>query len=198
MNQQRIVFKEPVVRVQFDKVRFPKLCPICGKEATKPARISTAPGKKQYLRPQWDPAFSPSVRRSMGLQVPETKTLLLFVCDEHYKSDEGDTNYKVLCLISNALLAAGFIFASLIIGNRLWIGLPVDPILYLVLLSLPVSILVTIFAFRSGPLASSVKIIGFDSGLMNIWLEFTRSDYRTAFMEENSMTAELVKWIVKS
>ena len=134
----------------------------------------------------------------MGLKVPEFKTLLLFVCEDHFKSDEGDTNYKVLCLIVNAILAAGFVFTSLIIGNRLWIGLPVDPFLYLVVLALPVSILATIFAFRSGPLASSVKIIGFDSGLMNIWLEFSRSDYREAFMKENPMNAELVRWIVKS
>ncbi|MFW9932744.1 MAG: hypothetical protein ACFFDR_08810, partial [Candidatus Thorarchaeota archaeon] len=194
----RIVFKEPVVRVQMEKIRFPKLCPICGSPATKPARISTAPAKKQYLRPQWDPAFSPAVRRSMGLKVPEVKTLLLQVCEDHFKSDEGDTNYKVLCLLVNAILAAAFVFASLMIGNRLWIGLPVDPVLYLVVLSLPLSILATIFAFRSGPLASSVRIIGFDSGLMNVWLEFARPDYRDAFMEENSMNAELVQWIVKS
>lgn len=197
-SPRRIVFKEPVVRVQLDKIRFPTICPICGSAATKPARISTAPAKKQYLRPQWDPAYSPAVRRSLGLRIPEVKTLLLKVCEEHYKSDEGDTNYKVLCLIVNAMLAASFIFTSLIIGNRLWIGLPVDPFLYIIVLSLPVSLLVTIFAFRSGPLASSVRIIGFDSGLMNIWLQFSRVDYRDAFMELNSMHAELVRWIVKS
>ncbi len=181
-----------------DKIRFPQICPICGQKATKPARIATAPAKKQYLRPEWDPAFYPAVRRSLGLKAPEVKTLLLHVCENHYQSDEGDTNYKVLCLIANALLAAGFVFSFLIIGNRMWIGLPVDPFLYVVLLALPISLLFTIFAFRSGPLASSVKIVGFDSGLMNVWLAFTRSDYRDAFMEENSMSAELVHWIVKS
>ena len=186
------------MRVSLEKIRFPRICPICGAKATKPARIATAPTKKQYLRPEWDPAFSPAVRRSLGLKAPEVKTLLLHVCEEHYRSDEGDTNYKVLCLVTNALLAVGFVFAFLIIGNHMWIGVPVDPFLYVILISLPISLLITILAFRSGPLASSVKIVGFDSGLMNIWLEFTRADYRDAFMEENSMNAELIRWIVKS
>jgi hypothetical protein len=43
-----------------------------------------------------------------------------------------------------------------------------------------------------------VKIIGFDSGFMNIWLKFARDDYREQFMEENEMHAELVKWITKA
>jgi len=192
------VFKEPVVRVQMDKIRFPKICPICGAAANKPARISTTPGKRQYLRPEWDPAFSPAVRRSAGIRPPEVKTLLLHVCDTHYQSDEGDTNYKVICLVANALFAAAFVFTFLSIGNHLWIGIPVDTFSYVGLFLLPISILASIIAFRSGPLAQSVKIIGFDSGLMNIWLEFSRADYREQFMEENAMHAELVKWITKA
>ncbi|MFW9907229.1 MAG: hypothetical protein ACFFEF_01530 [Candidatus Thorarchaeota archaeon] len=198
MSERIQVFKEPVVRIPIDKVRFPRKCPICGQEATRPARISAMPLKNRFLSPTWDPSFYPSVRRRAGLRPPETKSLLLSVCDDHYKSDEGDTNYKVFCLAANGILAAIFMFAILSIGGNLWIGRSSDPILYVAVIAFFVSILTTIIAFRAGPLAASIKIIGFDSGLQNIWLQFKRSDYRDGFMEVNAMNAELVAWIRRS
>ncbi|MHA2423242.1 MAG: hypothetical protein ACXAEF_00510 [Candidatus Thorarchaeota archaeon] len=198
MSPQKEFFKDPVIRIPLDRIRFPRICPICGEKATKPARVAATPGKNRFLRPEWDPAFYPSVRRRQGLQPPETKSMLLNVCDEHYKSDEGDTNYKVVCLAGNGLLAAAFLFSLFTIGGDLWIGRTLNPISVAILALFPLSLVVTILAFRAGPLAASVKIVGFDSGLQNVWLQFKREDYREAFMEENAMTAELVSWIMRS
>jgi hypothetical protein len=198
MTPRKEVFKEPLVRVPVDRVRFPSICPICGDKASKSARIVATPGKSRFLRPEWDPAFHPAIRRRHGLKPPETKSLLLFVCDEHYKSDEGDTNYKVVCLAGNGLLAAAFLFALFAIGGDLWIGRSLNPISLTILVLFPLSLLVTIVAFRSGQLAGAVKIVGFDSGFQNVWFLFKREDYRDAFMEENAMSAELVSWIIRS
>ncbi|MFW9847831.1 MAG: hypothetical protein ACFFF4_01760 [Candidatus Thorarchaeota archaeon] len=198
MTPRKEVFKDPLIRIPVDRIRFPDICPICGAKGTRPARIAATPGKNRYLRPEWDPSFYPSVRRKYNLTQPETRTLLLHVCDYHYKSDEGDTNYKVFCLVGNGLLAAAFIFSLFSIGGDLWMGMPPDVIPLMIIGVFPLSLLITIFAFRAGPLASSVKIIGFDSGFQNVWLQFKRDDYREAFMEENAMNAELVSWIVRS
>jgi len=198
MNPKKIYFEEPVVRIPLDKVRFPRLCPICGKEGTQPARIIATPGKYRFLRPEWDPSFHPSVRRTQGLKPPEMKSLLLYVCDEHYKSDEDDTNFRVLCIIGNGLLGGAFIFAAFGIGNSLWSGRDVGIIPYLAVLAFFISLVITIISFRAGPLAAAVKIVGFDGGLQNIWLQLKRSDYRDVFVEENAMYAELVSWITRS
>jgi len=185
MTPQKEVFKEPVIRVPINKIRFPDICPICGEKATKPARVASTPGKKRSLRAPY-PVLCPSARRGQGIIPPEIKSLRLNVCDEHYKSDEGDSNYKVVCFAGNGLLAAAFMFALFVIGSDLWIGRALDPLPLSILVIFPLSLLLTIVAFRAGPLAASVKIVGFDSGLQNVWLQFRRSDYRDVFMEENT------------
>lgn len=198
MNPKRQYFAEPIVRVPIDKAYFPRICPICGAEAKKPARIIATPGKNRFLRPEWDPAFYPSVRRSQGIRPPEMKSLLLYVCDEHYKSDEGDTNYRLFCLIGNGLLGAAFLFAIFTIGGSLWGGYDIGFMPYLTVVAFFASLAITMISFRGGPLANAVKVIGFDGGLQNVWLELKRSDYREIFLEENAMHAELVSWIAKS
>ena len=89
-------------------------------------------------------------------------------------------------------------FALFAIGGDLWIGRALNPVSLAILVLFPLSLLVTILAFRAGPLAGAVKVMGFDSGFQNVWFQFKREDYRDAFMEENAMTAELVSWIIRA
>ena len=180
-----------------EKIRFPRICPICGKQATKPARITTFPGRQQYLRPHWDPFFGASTRRRTDTSSPNSHTFLVHVCDEHYQSDEGDTNYKLVCFVADGLLSALLLFALLITGNNLWIGRPIPPYFYLIGGVFLIAITITIFALRAGPLNNAVKIIGFDTGYQYVWLKFKRADYRNTVVEENPMHTELVKWIMK-
>jgi hypothetical protein len=198
MTPRRTVFKKPVARARIESIRFPCICPVCGAEATRTAVISVALGGSQYQRPEYEPIYLPYVRRTRGINPPGVKRLVPFICDGHVGSDEGDTNYKVLCLIANAVLAVAFVLSLFFTGNHWWNGLSVDLIPLMVMSVFLISLLITKAAFRSGPLASSIKIIGFDSGYQNIWLQFSRQDYLNAFMKENAMTAELVRWIVKS
>ena len=198
MSPKKHVFKRPIVRATFDKVRFPRICPICADSATKASRITSTPGKKQYLRPEWDPVFHPSVRRRMGgLQRPETKTLLVHVCDAHYRSDTGDTNYKLLCFIGDGCLSAMLVFVLFIIGGNIWTGRPINPYFFAFIGIFFIAIGITIYAFRTGPLQSAIKIVGFDMGLQTIWIQFKLSEYRDAFIKENQMHAELVQWIIR-
>jgi hypothetical protein len=43
-----------------------------------------------------------------------------------------------------------------------------------------------------------MRIVGFDAGLQNIWLDFKNREYRDDFLKENPMTAELVSWVLKA
>ena len=88
-------------------------------------------------------------------------------------------------------------FGFFIAGNSLWQGLGLPPFFLPLLGVFIAAIVITIYAFRAGPLNKAIKIVGFDSGYQNVWLEFKRADYRDLVMEENSMHAELVAWIVK-
>ncbi|MHA1637432.1 MAG: hypothetical protein ACTSUB_05400 [Candidatus Thorarchaeota archaeon] len=196
MSPKKLVFKEPVVRASMDKIRFPRICPICGKKATKQARITTSPGKQQYLRPHWDPLFGPAARRTHNAS-HNSHTFLIHVCDEHYQSDEGDTNYKVMCFVGDGFLSALLLFALLIAGSNLWIGRPIPPYFYSIVGIFLIAIVVTILAFRSGPLNNAVKIIGFDTGCQYVWLKFKRADYRNIVVEENPMHTELVAWVMR-
>ena len=131
------------------------------------------------------------------MSTPKSHTLLVHVCDEHYKSDEGDTNFKLLCFIGDGLLAAFLLFALLIAGSNLWIGRPIHPYFFLILGAFLIAIAVTIIAFRAGPLNNAVKIIGFDTGYQYVWLKFKRADYRNIVVEENPMHTELVAWVMR-
>ncbi len=126
-ESKKHVFKQPIVRATFDKIRFPRICPICGDTATKSARITTTPGKKQELRPTWEAPWGYSQRRGMQIQQHETKTLLVHVCDVHYRSDTGDTNYKLSCFIVDGCLSIVLIFVLFIIGGDFWNGRPIHP-----------------------------------------------------------------------
>jgi len=198
VSPKKHVFKQPIVRATFDKVRFPRICPICGDSATKTSRITSTPGKKQYLRPEWDPAFHPSVRRRMGsIQQPETKTLLVYVCDAHYRSVSSDTNYKLLCFIGDGCLSAMLIFVLFMIGGNIWSDRPVNPYFFAFIGIFFLAVGATIYAFRAGPLQSAIRIVGFDMGLQNIWLLLKQPDYRDAFIRENQMHAELIQWVIR-
>ncbi len=198
LNPSKVVFKEPIVKATIDKVRFPQTCPICSKSATKASRVTTVPGKKQYLRPEWDPSFYPSVRRRAGIPAPRMKTFLVPVCDDHYRSDGGTTNIKTLCLIGDGLMMGALLFGLLAAGGDLWLRRSISPWIPPVFALAILSFLVTYLAFRPGPLESSVRVVGFDAGIQNVWLAFKNTEYREKFLKENPMYAEAINWIIKS
>jgi len=198
VSPQRVVFNEPVVRAAIDKVRFPKKCPVCGARATRVSRVTVVPGKKQYLRPIWDPIYSPTQRRRMGLSLPETRTLLVPVCEDHMYSDEDYCRYRTLCMLADGLSMAMLAFALLTLGGDLWQGQTSDVWVYGVMVLAAVSFIITVTAFRSRPIESAMRIVGFDAGLQNVWLDFKNRGYRDEFLKENPMTAELVSWVLKA
>ena len=197
MSSQRYYFDEPVVRIDIDRCHFPRICPVCGERGTKITRITIASEKQQYLRRSWDPSYHPLVRRSHRTLYPKTKVLPIYTCENHEFSDDDHVRSRTLCLIIDGFSMAFLLFGLLFIGDAFARGgsISVWSISFIAFFS--VSMLFSWIAFRPNSVERAVHIIGFDSGMQNVILEFGNKAYRDAVIQENPMTSELITWIVK-
>jgi hypothetical protein len=198
LTPRKKVFKEPIVRVKAAGIHFPKVCPVCGNPARAKTRMTTIPNKKTWLRPSWDPAFTPSARRRFGISAPPSSTFLIPVCEEHVIEDESDCRYRTLCMICNGIVIAIAVFSLMSVGSDLWLGRGFSVWGYIAALLIITTMASTLLAFRARPLEASVKIVGFDYAAQYVWIAFRDPEYRRRFLEENEMNAELVRWIVRA
>jgi len=197
MASRKYYFKEPVVRIDIAKGRFPKICPICGERGTKLARISIMSGRKQYLRRSWDPYYDPYVRRRQGIPEPKLKVIPIYTCDNHYFSTEGDERYKTLCIIIDGFAMAFLVFGLMFMGDAIARSRSITMWSMIFIAFFALSMFFSWIAFRPNIVERAVKIIGFDAGMQSVILEFKNKAYRDAVIEMNPMTSELVSWIVR-
>jgi hypothetical protein len=198
MSPKKHIFDEPVVRIEISKAKFPKICPVCGNQATAVSRLTIVSGKPRYLRYDWDPYNHPQVRRKHGIPQPNLKVLPIQVCDAHNYTDEGEDRYKSLCLIIDGLTMALMLFALLFLGDSISRSRTISPWVFVFFAVFTISMFLTAIAFRPNPLTKAVRIIGFDAGMHNIILAFKDPSYRMEFVKENPMTSELVSWVMKA
>ncbi|MGY5854673.1 MAG: hypothetical protein RTU92_13980 [Candidatus Thorarchaeota archaeon] len=198
MSPRKTVFKEPIVRVKMEGVRFPSTCPVCGAPTTTTTRMTTYPNRKIWLRPGWDPAFTPNARRRLGIANSASSTFRIPVCEDHIVSDQSDCRYRTLCTIGNGLIFAFALFALLTTGSDIWLGRRLSLWAPFVVVLVVFTLIVNYFAFRPRPLEAALKIVGFDHGVQYVWLAIKDSHYRETFLDENQMHAELVRWIIKA
>ena len=192
MSPQKQYFDEPVVRVELSKVRFPKLCPVCGVTASIPSRITfTAGGTK------WGSSFRAHAIPMKRVPQPKMQVLRFFVCEDHYDTAEGEDRYKSFCLIIDGFTMAFFFFGLLFLGDAFSRGrpLPFWSVAFSVLFA--ISLFFSWIAFRPKALQRAVKIVGFDSSMQNVLLAFENKSYQEAVIQENPMASELVSWIIK-
>jgi hypothetical protein len=192
----RKYFSEPLVRAKISWINFPKICPVCCSTSTSTTRITTTPPHKQWLRPQWNPSFYASDRRRLRLQTPSSKSFLIYVCEDHHMTDDDNARLRFLAMLLAAVLSGMSIFALIFVGYDISSGRGIHPISTAYFLMLSLSLIFGYFAFRPNILESSVKIIGFDFDVQNVWLQFKNPDYRQRFIQENQTAAELANWII--
>jgi len=90
------------------------------------------------------------------------------------------------------------LFALFEIGGTFWLG-RMPTILSMAMIPVFFFALgITIMAFRAGSLRNAIRVVGFVTGIQNVWLAFKRADYRQAFIEANPIHVEEVRWIVRS
>ena len=197
MSPRKESFKEPIVRVNTTKIRFPKMCPVCGSNVTMAIRVSTIPGRKQWLRPQWDPMFSARARRRAGVSLPQAQTFMVPVCEAHHYGNESEWRYRLLCLIIDGILLSTLFFALVNMGSNFWLG-RVNPFwVYLVLGVFVVVMVLSYLTFKSNQFESAFRIVGFDDDLQHVWLKLKNHKYRDALLNENPMSSEIVSWIIR-
>jgi len=194
---ERKFFNNPIIRAKINRIRFPKSCPVCGRPATTTTWITTTPQKKRWLRPDWNPGFSPTRRNRFGLSPPEKKNFLIGVCDDHQISDDGVRKLRGLSIFFVTIVASTSIFVLMFAGSEFWAGNGIQLWVEEYFVVLIISIIIGYIAFRPNALESSVKIIGFDFDVQYVWLHLKNEEYRRKFLEENALSAELVTWIVK-
>ncbi|MGD9397456.1 MAG: hypothetical protein PVJ05_13565 [Candidatus Thorarchaeota archaeon] len=193
--KRRLHFEEPIVRAKVNRIRFPNTCPVCGAPASKAACISATPKRKIWIRPYFDPRSYPWGKNQATNN--EGKSFLVGVCDDHSVSDNAELRVRGLSSIVASIVAGISIFALIYAGADYWVGRPVSPWVFSYLIILSLSLLFVYLAFRPSALEASFKIIGFDFDLQYVWFAMSNSMYRDQFVQENSLDAELVSWIVK-
>jgi hypothetical protein len=198
MEKKKEYFPKPLVRAQTARMRFPRICPVCGKPATETARIEVAYGRKEYLLRSWDPYYSRYARRTFSSSLPPPKVLGIPVCEDHHFLDEGHERYRSLCLVIDGFSMAFMVFALLMTGDALWRGRAVGLVPIGFMLFFAASMIASIAAFRPTALQRAVRLVGFDSGMQNVLLLFENEWYRDEFIKENPMTSTLIRWIVRS
>lgn len=197
MTRSKKVFNEPLVRVKISRLRFPNICPVCGEPTTTTTLLTTSPKRKRYLRPHWDPAFSPGSRKHFGLSLPQKKTFLIPVCNNHEIVDDGKWRLRSIVSLFVAVIASSSIFVLMFAGSDIWNGYGIRPWVPGYFLVLAISIIIGYLAFRPSVLECAVKIIGFDFDVQYVWFYLKNPEYLRKFLNENAMNAELVSWIVK-
>ncbi len=198
MSPKKKYFKTPLVRAEIGRIRFPKMCPVCGSPATTDTLVTVTPGRKQYLSASWDPVYIvPRLRRTF-IRSHEMVRFSVPVCDYHNYLDETEWRYKTLCLISDGLCAVATVLAYLVLGGTLWHNEPIPFWVVGMIMMFVVFMALTRLAFRPNPFQRSFGIVGFDAGVQNVLFKFKNKKYRQAFMRENPMIAELINWIVLS
>ena len=199
MSPQKLYLDEPAVRVELSKVRFPKVCPVCGNHASILSRITLSSRGSNYLNRAWDPYYTSSFYGSVRqkLTQPKLKVIPIYVCENHYHTDDGAERYKTCCFIIDGLAMAFFFFGLLFLGDAFYRGLPI-PFWSMAFTSFfAFSMFLTWVAFRPNALQRAVQIVGFDPGLQNILLVFKDKSYQDTIIRDNPMSSELVSWIVK-
>ncbi len=191
MSPQKLYLEEPAVRVQLSRVRFPKVCPVCGAPASIRSRVTLSPGGTK-----WDSSFRarPKLKR---FSRPTPKYLPIFVCEDHYYADDGEERYKSFCIIIDGLAMTFFFFGLIFLGDAFWRGRPLPFWSMVFSAFFAASLFFTWIAFRPSDFERAIKIVGFDPGMMNILIVFKDKSYRDMIIQDNPMTTELVSWIVK-
>ena len=194
MSPRKEYFDEPLVRVNLQKARFPKTCPICGTPATKVVRMKIAKAGQIPLRPSLD-YMSP---RRQGSPLSELlKVLPIQVCENHADPYAGTDRYQSYCIIIDGLLMACVALSLMVIGDSISRARTIPFWAFLYIGVFGIALMLTVATFSPNALERHVKIIGFDPGMQNILIDFKRADYREQFMDENQMSAELVSWIMR-
>jgi hypothetical protein len=197
LNSRKEYFEEPIVRAKADKIHFPNICPVCCEPATEMSIMAATYGNRErYYEP---PTRVSYMRLGAGAKGKETKFFRVPVCANHYISeDEDHGGHKAYCITFDVIGIALVFFALIMASHDFRLGRPIPSWVSMILIIFVIMLAMTRFVFNINPLESSIRIIGFDKNMINVWFEFQNHEYRDKFIEENPMNAELVKWIIRA
>ncbi len=187
-------FDEPIVRVDLSRLRFPNICPVCGRGATTTNQLNIVPQRSQHVSLY---GRSPSNWRRLGVSMPDIKTFRIHVCEDHDVSDNAIPRFRAASSFYFMISLALTVFAVIFIGGGLWLGRGLPSWTGFLFLFVAATFVLMLAAFRPEALEAAVKIVGFDANVSHVWFQFRSIAYRDLFLKENAASAELVKWVRK-
>ena len=186
LDQNREYFDKPVVCVETSHIRFPKVCPVCGRPSDRTAHIEIAGGgRENYLVKSWDPLYQTLTRRAAIKSRPPSKVLLVPVCSDHHFRHDDSERYRFLCILVDGFAMVFFVFGLMLLGDSLWRGRSPSLVFVANTIFFCVSVLATWYAFRPNALERAVRIVGMNIGSQNTLIRFENDWYRDVFLEEN-------------
>ncbi|MFW9802527.1 MAG: hypothetical protein ACFFFC_07745 [Candidatus Thorarchaeota archaeon] len=191
---RRETFKDPLVRVRISRVRFPKMCPVCGSETNGVTKVVTTHNNTKFLSRG---AMAHYDRKLVGTPVPDIKTFHVYVCEDHDLEDGGIMRLRAASTFYAALAVCMLVFAVMLIGNDLSHGRPLTVWTALFFTFVGATMTLVFVAFRPYGIETAFKIVGFDYDLRHVWLQLENPTYRNAMLQENAMDSELASWIVR-
>ena len=196
----REVFDKPVVRFELTRAHFPRVCPVCGKKATKTLKLTLFPGRRRYLNAMWNPRYMSIRGRTQSTTADSSmaRTLMIPVCEDHEYSYEDFCRLRFVCVIGIGITMAMAWVAVFKIGGDLWKGRFELGWAPAILVLFGFVLVLSWLSFRPSAVERAIKIIGFDPSLQNIIVDFKNASYRERFLEENPGVSEPVKWIIRA
>jgi hypothetical protein len=190
----RETFKDPLVRVRVSRVRFPKMCPVCGSETNRVTKVVTTHNNTKFLSRGATAHYD---RKLLGIPSPDVKTFHVYVCEEHDLEDGGIMRLRAASTFYAALAVCMLVFAVMFIGSDLSNGRPLTIWTVLFFTFVGATMALAFVAFQPYGIETAFKIIGFDYDLRHVWLQLHNPVYRNAMLNENGTDADLVSWIVR-
>ncbi len=185
-------FKEPVVRFEVDRSRFPKVCVVCGRPAIDYVRLTLVENRRYnagwvdrlYMRPR-DLISRPS------------KSVHLPVCSDHQFTSEDYCRLRLICIVGMVIVGSVALTGYLKIGGSIASGMSI-PTWALVSVGLfLVTLALANYALRPRGVEAAFRVIGHDPTFTHIIVDIENQEFRDRFLEENPGTAELVRWILR-
>ncbi len=179
------------IRVTVDRLRLPRLCPVCGTKANDYVRILLRDNKADdagsfTANVMWSP-YAHQWRRWGGGDV---LTLSVAVCSAHRFSYDSVYRTRTVCLIAVAFTAVAALLSAGVISSALQLGTEV-PLWSLALVALfVITLFSTGYVFRPAPVERAFRVLSFDPGSREIVVSLSNPAYRQAFLEENPYAEE--------
>lgn len=191
---------EYYVKITSNNMVLPKICPVCGREATDTAIIGSISPEEQEKAERLREINRMAVggfnrRPSLWTKPGSVKRIAVPVCDNHtYSIDEHARTRGIAAVVGGISLIA-FLLSSISVILTLVRGIPIDPLWITIPVVSAIAIAFSYMALGPSSVEKAVSIEEFAPGGSYLILKITDRHYRDEVIRLNPMKARSVRKI---